>query len=133
MARLSSGKLRRRLVPITTVLVVCLGLIISFGNFVRDTSSHETFEFQAYWPKPSQYLPNNPLPNAFLQINFTGVGAQNYTYTILAKSGIVASGQVGVSHRSPFTVYVIAPFPAILQARVVRNGATAFNQNLTLG
>jgi hypothetical protein len=130
MPDLTSVVLRKKIIPVIAIAVVLAVIAASFNSFVR--SDNVTFAFQAYWPPPLDYVPNNPLPSAFLRINYTGIGTQNYTYSIVNSTSILARGDVVVGHSVPFTVYVIAPSARFMEARVIHDGHLVFSQNLTL-
>ena len=118
------------MVPLATVLVVLVALAVS--TQVGPPSGDQSFAFRVSWPTPSQYLPGNPTPNVYLQINYTGTGVKNYTYVISAGPAVIGQGAVGVTARSPSTVYAIAPVPGDLEAQVFEHGTLVFVQNLTL-
>lgn len=122
---------RRRIVPVIAVTVALAIIATSLNGALQ--SKNDAFAFKTYWPSPSKYIPDNPTPNVYLQINYTGVGERNYTYVISLNSTILAQGEVTVTHRSPFTVYTFSPVPATLQARVTSDGTVVFVQTLNLG
>lgn len=132
-----SVQLRRRLVrgflPFAVVATIAVIVVSSaVGNLY---SGHEAFGFEVLWPTPSTYIPGIVSPTAYLQINYTGPGTGNYTYTITSNStGVVAllgQANVLVSPLSPFRDYVFVTVPAnavvLLQANVYRGAAVPQN------
>ena len=124
--------LRKKVVPVLAVAAVVL--IIALNSMAGIFhGGDESFAFRAFWPKPVEYVPNNPLPNAYLQINYTGTGGRVYTYTIKDGGMVLAHGVVTVTDESPFTVYVISPAPAVLHATVSEQGNEVYSGALSLG
>lgn len=130
--RQARGVLRKKVVPVVAVVLVLLFIAAnSMGEVTH--GGDESFAFKAFWPKPVEYVPGNPLPNVYLQINYTGSGARVFTYTIREGDAVLAHGVVTVTDESPFTAYVISPAPAVLQASVSEQGSQVYATSLSLG
>lgn len=117
--------------PIATVVaVLAVTLAASYSSF---QPGQQAFALSVYWPAPSNYLPNSPPPNAYLQINYTGLGNAYYHYVVYSNSAVLSEGNATVTHRSPFYLYLNVPIPSTLEATVTRNGVTVYQGRLNLG
>jgi hypothetical protein len=102
----------RRWLPLAVVLVVIL--LIASNAVSSLQSNHESFAFNVNWPTPSAYVPGTTPPSAYLEINYTGPGEGNYTYTISynSSSGVVAYQESAlVSSVAPFRDYIFINTP----------------------
>ena len=108
-------------------------LVVALSSGLGAPGKDESFAFRVFWPRPSQYLQGSPMPNAYLQINYTGPGERTYEYSIYDGPAVLAHGTVNVTGGFPCTIYVISPVPAVLQARVSAGGAQRYLGNLSLG
>lgn len=130
--RQARGVLRKKVVPVVAVTLVLLVIALNSMAGVAH-GGDESFAFKVFFPKPVEYVPGNPLPDAYLQINYTGAGARVYTYTVSESSTVLARGVVTVTDESPFTVYVVSPAPAVLHATVFEQGSEVYSGALGLG
>lgn len=122
---------RKRVLPLVAVVVVLSLIAVSYNQHLQNRS--EAFAFSPYWPTPSDYIPNNPIPNVFLQINYTGTGSMDYSYLILLNSSVLTHGSAVVTPRSPFTLLTFAPVPSTLVAQVYSQGHLVYEQRISLG
>lgn len=131
MNRASLYLLRRKIIPLAVVGIIAVAVVVSLNDGAQ--SSNESFAFRVAWPSPGSYVPNNPQPNVYLQINYTGTGLRSYDYLIVYGSSVLANGTVVANSKSPSSIYTFSPVPANLQARVFEAGRLVYVQNLTLG
>lgn len=124
----------RRLVAAVTVSLTLAALLVvsTTGNGPLGPGS-ESFSFRAFSPSLAALESAGPLPEASLQINYTGFGTRVFTYSITYNgSTVLGKGDGGANSGAPFTDYVYSPTPAVLTAKVYYQGALVFSQNLTL-
>ena len=122
--------LRRRVLPAAALIIVLVLIGASYEANIH--SPDEAFSFGIFWPAPTTYVSNSPLPNVYLGINYTGSGLQDFSYVISTNSTILANGTVPINHYSPFEVIVYAPVPSTLVARVMVQGQLVYQQELVL-
>lgn len=130
MLRVRFSTLRKKLIPAAAILVVVLAIVASAELSAQKPNT--AFAVGVYWPAPTAYVSSQPLPNFYLAINYTGPGLQDFTYSIVTNSTVLAHGTVPINHYSPFRVLAYAPVPSNVQAQVFEQGRLVYMQNLTL-
>ena len=129
--RAGSPRFRRRVLPAMTVGVVAAIIMVSLYSSLQ--SNNQSFVLGVNWPDPTTYVPGGTPPNVYLQINYTGTGVQDYRFVVMSNSTVLADRTVGVTHKSPFAVYLIAPVPSVVKAMVYKDGIQVYSQSLALG
>ena len=130
MGRLTTGT-RRRAIPAAAVAAVLV--LVAISAYAGSQGGHESFALRPFWPSPSQYMPNDPAPNAYLEMNYTGQGSATFDYAVSAGSAVLAHGRVNVSGGFPCSIFVLSPVPALLHAVVYEWAKLVYEQDLRLG
>lgn len=104
----------RRLIPFAVLAVVLVA--VAFGATSSVSGGHGAFNFEEYWPVPSDYVPGTVPPTAYLQINYTGFGVGEYTYVIFARSNgstiLLSNSTAVVSSEASFRAFVYVKVPS---------------------